>query len=668
MFYIIICLVLLFCLSVSNINATVQFTFKHQFSPSSFNNPAQPSTTLNDTITSISFLFDSSSGTSKGDGINGFELDIEVVSSTGTIVPAKMHVTYTPELIIRGKRIMGLIAQKIITVTSIIRQDRTKSWFVNTGNIQMDLNSQQLLDLLFPIGNSTGSGGGSRRLLAKQILDEASETLEEKLTRIGHVKHKFLYKQTRKLVKHTKQYDQFIEKHDHIRRILNDTTHQVNKLHQLHQTNLYHHIQKMKPGFASATTTPSSHQQGKGRGLLGIVDQPPNDPSIVNPNPVILSPPALHDLDQLRSQSKDFMDNQDLFRSGSIAYQGAKQIDQLATLVNKVNKNFATDFTVISNLSRVTGPEFLSFQEFINATHFAQIEALAAVAESNQLLNNRTDYFLQDNLAAMKELQTSVNNLQLTDDPFYNATTEIMQTINHTINVITDYLKVNGKRLQSLYTLEGYLNRQLINFYTETNIRYGKTAKEHEMNAILEAAGYQVVKGTVYQSQEPLGLIPLNDVNVGYFYRFTWQATTNIPRTSALAEAYDDQDMYLVPDYRAGQSQASNNYLAALQANDAIQATASTGGSWFLNYRQISVFCKNEYVFPLKNEWTSLQDIVTLIGPKGCTPEVNCNCWVQIKRQRCGTVAPLNNTPPSLRDNVWSSGGKNKKQTILKKS
>jgi len=105
--------------------------------------------------------------------------------------------------------------------------------------------------------------------------------------------------------------------------------------------------------------------------------------------------------------------------------------------------------------------------------------------------------------------------------------------------------------------------------------------------------------------------------------------------------------MKLVPNYHT-----NTNYLTALYDNTQRQS----GLGYYLNFRQIAVYCSNEYIFPLKTVIQSLEDMVTLIGPTGCTPNVNCNCWASITRQRCGTAHPISGPPP-FRNNVWEQNG-----------
>jgi hypothetical protein len=89
--------------------------------------------------------------------------------------------------------------------------------------------------------------------------------------------------------------------------------------------------------------------------------------------------------------------------------------------------------------------------------------------------------------------------------------------------------------------------------------------------------------------------------------------------------------MVLVPNYHT-----NTNYLTALYENTQLQNSLNTGGAWYAEFRQIATYCSNDYIFPLKTVIQSLEDMVTLIGPSGCTPNVNCNCWASITRQRCG--------------------------------
>jgi hypothetical protein len=110
--------------------------------------------------------------------------------------------------------------------------------------------------------------------------------------------------------------------------------------------------------------------------------------------------------------------------------------------------------------------------------------------------------------------------------------------------------------------------------------------------------------------------------------------------------------MNLVSNYQT----TSGPYFNALTTND-----ANTGGTGrFLHLTKVFAFCNSEYILPLKTQWQSLTDVVTLVGPAGCTANENCNCWLQVKRQRCGTsltITPGPNYPPVLRQNVWDSNG-----------
>jgi len=475
-------IILFYCIQV--IYGDVEFTMENQFSPTQYNNPnGAPSP--NDTTTTLSFIFDSSDGTDNGDGTFGFVLDISLPNANNFQTNAKMTVTYTPEQVVRVKQLLGTIPQKIITVKSIIREDRSNSWFINTGNVQSDVNTQSLLDVLFVNNDS-----GRRRL--RRLLDipddnkkqNLAESIDEKLSNISTLKTKLF------IEKQTNHWDQVNKKYQNIVEQLWDKT--------------YHFQQSIM--YAGRHLLQSSS---------GIPNLPPNSPDVVDPNPVQLSPSAIQDIDTLNIQLTQYLNQTGLGSAQATVQQGAGEVAALSNIVNKATVQYASDLSAVQNLSAITGPEYNAFQAFMNQSSFAQYNALTEVAEATQMLNNRTAFIAASATAAMQALQTQINILQTSEDVMFNGTYQWLQTLNFSVTDFGNFVQAFSVNLQGLFQFENVLNQRLLAFYNEEDARAASILKEYEIGVILETAGYQVVKSTLYPPQQPLGYIPLQSGNVG---------------------------------------------------------------------------------------------------------------------------------------------------------
>jgi hypothetical protein len=401
-------------------HATVSFTAENTFSPTLYGNPnGVPNP--NDTTTSLTMVFDTFDGVKNiEDDTYGFQLDLKLPASNGKMVTAIAHVTYTDVIIPRSKRVIEILPQKTVTVTAITRQNRNSGWFVNSGNVQADTNTQGLIDALFGPNQNTTSI--RRRLLAMND-EEAVDELE----RIKTMKLKFFAREQPKWTRQTDQFKKAVDKFAQV----------ASKLDEL-----------------------KDFVQEKVSAARRKVLQNQNDglPTVV------VSPSVINSIDALNEQTGQFLKSQDLAGNGSIAQIGADEIAVMAGVVNKVTSQYAIDLSALTNLSQITGAEFASHQAYTNETQFAQLQALTNIAETVQLLNNRTNYLAAQSITSIHSINTLILAFQTENAPEFNATFSLLQMQNATLNNFGKILKTIATGQQSSYTFSSYLNSKLMSW------------------------------------------------------------------------------------------------------------------------------------------------------------------------------------------------------------
>ena len=617
-------------LKITTING-YNITFLNTFSPSQYNNPnAIPN--ANDTVTTLTVNFGSEDGTPGQDNVNGFEFDDQLPASNGGTLKGHFKVQFTDLQKVRYKQLLATVPQKQFKVLYVIRADRSSGWFVVTGNVQQDPNVQGLGEFLFNV-NSTSGGGRRRRLL--------NEDEDEEFSILKKLENKYFFDKTK---------IGWQQKVDKFEKLVNQYQMVANEL----QTTLIngHKVYHLKSNIPDKQTNNNNKHRLSpyNRKLLQTSGGGNN---LDAANPVILSAGAQTDIDSYSNELGQFLTGQNLAGAGAIASQGAAEVSTLNGLVQTNLKSYTGAFGALQGLLNLTGPEYNSFQTQYNATTFNQLAALQQISSSVELLVNRTQYITTNVMASISTFAQSVDAYQTSNNVKYNATLAWLNTMILSTSNFAQFLQANFNDLQSIRTFASFVNSKLISWYTQENIRNGKTLKYHQLTQLLESAGYKVIASLDSPPQIPLGHIPLQAGTTGYFYRFTIQYTTNQPHTDAAF--YNDVDMVNIPNY-----QSNSNYINALTANDNIQIADSTGGSWYAHFRQISLFCSLEQVLILKNTFLSLQDVLILLGPPGCTPgqNGNCQCWATVTRQRCGATGPFNsNTAQPLRQNIWDFNG-----------
>jgi hypothetical protein len=73
----------------------------------------------------------------------------------------------------------------------------------------------------------------------------------------------------------------------------------------------------------------------------------------------------------------------------------------------------------------------------------------------------------------------------------------------------------------------------------------------------------------------------------------------------------------------------------------------------FLHLRRMSFRCSYDSLLAYKQSWTTVQDLMNLIGPSGCTPGVDCTCWVDVVRERCQMTSTSGAPDPMTSTTTW---------------
>jgi hypothetical protein len=89
---------------------------------------------------------------------------------------------------------------------------------------------------------------------------------------------------------------------------------------------------------------------------------------------------------------------------------------------------------------------------------------------------------------------------------------------------------------------------------------------------------------------------------------------------------------------------------AALSAWNTIQPSDQAVSYTYIHQRSLSLFCNNTYLLNNRSQFFTINDLMELMGPPGCTPGTSCNCWARVERTRCSsaTAAPYISDEPLL--------------------
>lgn len=616
---------LLFCWIQTQLHLTSvsSFTFNavHQFDAAQYSNPQIAPSQVE---TQLTVRFDHTDATAYLDSENGFCFEMSLPTSTGTMVNGEVCITYGPLLSVRSNTVLGTMPMKMFKIQSFVRDQRSNHWFVTQGSIATDPNVQSVLQAL-NAANGTGVTPLGRRLLE---FIQSGQEVDARVQKLG--KKYFTTDRDELNLRSYDIHDQYQKRLDFRSNLL---------------TVLRGHTSTFLESLGIHPPAEPGYSRRYTRGLKQTVGTSPT-------NTITFSPTAVADIDQFQPALTNFLNGPAVQGGGGLISQGTAELQLLNSVVNQTTTDLLQDTAILTRTANITGAQYLIFQQNQNATEALQIQQLEQNQDTTNLANNRTQWIQQDENQHISTLNNYVFNFQVANDFRYNATLQWLNLMNLTTTQYGLYAQTNYITLQSDMNLADLTNERIVSFYTKVDVHNAQTYKWHQLVAEAEALGYKVVASTSAPAPAPKGYVPLSSNNLGYMYRSTALYTT--VQSGTAAAFYNDVDMAAIPDYNNPSNVANNAYFTKLGGS------GSSTPVTFLHMKRVAIFCSNEWLLSQQNKIFKYYDLLAAIGPTGCTPYTNCQCWAVVNRQKCTTFNSAQVTTsniPAPKTNIWDNNG-----------
>ena len=603
--------------------------------------------TPNQKSTRLQILFNHTDTTQFLGNVNGFELELSMISSQGAAEPMIMTATTTQVTDFWTHELLGMLAVHTDVVTSVVTRDRTSYAVSTSGNIRADPNVQALLQFLTPANSSTplqrrrallGADVPSAPFPSQRPLTSQEQEMFAR-TRSRHDKFfstPLSVQENSRILVHPEHVKRVERQAMKVRLAAQRFAEAFEKSHGAGARRLLQTAQQTVPGlFNYQTACPPNSQLQLDTGCL--------------PQPAI-SGAVVTDAQTFLANVGQVINGPGIYGQGSFTDQERQSLNSLNAVTKSEINSTVADAATINQFLNVSGSQAaarLANQQNANA-------ALLANQLANQnmtlLAGNQTNWIVNQALQDNAGLETMIVNFQNQGDPFANATASALATVQMELaqfeNVYTVlYQQFQGS--QGLLNLVHAANQQQTTLEPVTN---ALTSNEHRIKNDLVTANYVPIRSTRSPAPQGLGFVPLSNLNLGFAYRQRIQATTWQSQQSSVLSSnlYVDVDMQNVPNYRSQ------------TLYDSLISGAGTGTQpiFYAHMDVPTFFCDNSVLLADKRKIYTFYDPMVAIGPYGCTPFVNCTCWVTTQRERCSTTAMYTTSNvPVVRNHIYDSSG-----------
>jgi hypothetical protein len=329
-------------------------------------------------------------------------------------------------------------------------------------------------------------------------------------------------------------------------------------------------------------------------------------------------------------------------------------------MINPLLDKFKVNESYMVEQSRLNTDFALAAQQALQAVLFAQNLTSNALPDVDRSFNLTIEMQQEINKYLSSINQTTQQAISILQDASANATAQldaleasVSSTTYHTL-VETQVYQGNVARLKAaadaMLNAVSYLRQMadgdlqtvklLLNALDQYRLDKPRNRLESQsiadMTMFLEEQGLIPFVSTVIPVVHPLGFVPTPPNTPPYFLVLTLVYTFKaFPGNDVQSALYPDPDVP-ADSVASLPLDAQNTY-----NNLMLAASQSAIANTFVGLRSLAFQCNRDFLLENRDMFITAYNFINMIGPAGCTPNVNCTCWVVVHSERCATARPL---------------------------
>jgi hypothetical protein len=309
----------------------------------------------------------------------------------------------------------------------------------------------------------------------------------------------------------------------------------------------------------------------------------------------------------------------------------------------RMNTNFSVAALQAINLVVYAKNQTLNYLNDIIESNNKTLDAQAAFLTLSGSINQTT----QQALSILQDAQSNATTqLHLLDLQVSSSTYSTLEETNMYQGLVTKLKGASESILSSIAYLRSSMDAELetvkLLLTAIDQYRLDKSRNRLQSQSLADLTdamgelGLQPFVSLVTPVIRPLGFVPIPPNTLPYFLVLTLVYTFKAYPGSAIESAlYPDPDVPAdsVSSLPLDAQNAYNNLMLAA-SQEAISNT-------FVNLRSFGFQCNRDFLLEKRDMFVTAYNFINMIGPPGCTPGVNCTCWVVVHSERCATAQPF---------------------------